>query len=74
MFDNDPPREETEIDSAAVKVGRLLAAVECGTNEIAKKATVADFIRLIQAYKEYEQPGPKRIEVRWVTPPIEAES
>jgi hypothetical protein len=55
--------------SQAEVVRRLLDSVEkkLGGPEI--KATLADYIRLVQLRKELEEDEPKEIRVTWVEPP-----
>jgi hypothetical protein len=63
--------QETEIDWGTEKARRLdelLQKVETkiGGNEF--KASVGDFVRLLQLRKEIEDVRPKEITVRWVEP------
>ncbi len=75
----DPQGEDTVPDEAsgdgvagdwfiqkAKKLDRLLAKVEDKLENEQTKASVGDFIRLLQLRKEIEDERPRKIEVRWV--------
>jgi len=56
-------------DSQADVVERLIGKVEKKLAADADvKATVGDYIRLMQFHKELQQDEPKDIEVRWIDP------
>jgi hypothetical protein len=60
------------IDKAAL-VNRLLNSIERRLEKDELKATLGDFIRLLQLQKELEDEEPREIEVRWVEPePVSA--
>jgi hypothetical protein len=46
----------------------LIVKVEQGLGKGDVKATVGDYIRLVQLQKELEEDEPRDIEVRWVDP------
>ncbi len=58
---------EREIDKAAL-VNKLLKSIERRLEKDELKATLGDFIRLLQLKKELEDEEPREIEVRWVEP------
>jgi hypothetical protein len=60
-------RSERVIDKAAL-VNKLLCLIERRFKKDELKATLGDFIRLLQLQKELEEEQPKEIEVRWVEP------
>jgi hypothetical protein len=49
-------------------VEELIEKVERNLAKDDAKATVADYIRLVQLQKELEEDEPRDIEVRWVDP------
>ena len=49
-------------------VEELIERVERNLAKEDTKATVADYIRLVQLQKELEEAEPRDIEVRWVDP------
>lgn len=55
------------IDKAAL-IDKLLHSIEQRIEKDELKATLGDFIRLLQLQKELEEEQPKEIEVRWVEP------
>ncbi|MBI4874666.1 MAG: hypothetical protein HY822_08535 [Acidobacteria bacterium] len=55
------------IDKAEL-VNRLVHGIEQKLEKGELKATLGDFIRLLQLQKELENEQPKEIEVRWVDP------
>lgn len=56
------PNKTTEV------VGELLKKVEQTLKEGDVKATLAEYIRLVQLQKELEEDEPKEITVTWVEP------
>jgi len=58
---------ERVIDKAAL-VNKLLKSIEQRLEKDELKATLGDFIRLLQLKKELEDEEPREIEVRWVEP------
>lgn len=55
------------IDKAAL-VEKLLNSIERRLKKDELKATLGDFIRLLQLQKELEDEQPREVEVRWVEP------
>jgi hypothetical protein len=53
------------IDKGAL-IDKLLQSIEQRIEKDELKATLGDFIRLLQLQKELEEEQPKEIEVRWV--------
>ena len=60
--------------SQAKKIGSLIAKIEKQMKNTDFKATVADYIRLLQMHKEFDKDVPRDIEVTWVETPNEKES
>ncbi len=60
-------RSGRAINKAAL-VNKLLHSIEQRLAKDELKATLSDFIRLLQLQKELEDEQPKEIEVRWVEP------
>jgi hypothetical protein len=59
----------------AERIGRLLSALESRIDAGEDlKVSVADYIRLLQLQKEYEQDAPKHIEVTWVESVMETDA
>ena len=58
----------TEKSNKAGVVGELIGKVEkkLGTGQV--KATVGDYIRLVQLHRELEEEDAQDIEVRWIDP------
>ena len=54
--------------SRAQTVKNLLAKVEQKITEEPVKATLAEYIRLVQLHKELDEEEPKEIRVTWVEP------
>ena len=52
----------------AKKLDRLLANVESKLDNGDFKASIGDFVRLLQLRKELEEERPREITVRWVEP------
>jgi hypothetical protein len=63
------PREE----SRSRTINALLKKVEARLNEDVGKATLADYIKLIQLQKELGLDDMRELRVRWVDPPKEGE-
>jgi hypothetical protein len=49
-------------------ISRLIKRIEKKLESDVAKATVADFVRLLQLQKELEEETPKEIKVTWVEP------
>jgi hypothetical protein len=47
-------------------ISRVIAAVETQLEQAKFKATIADYIRLLQIEREYAKDKPRDIEVTWV--------
>jgi hypothetical protein len=60
--------------TTAKRIGEVLKYVEGQLGEKKFKATVTDYIRLLQIYKEFEKESPKNIEVTWIEAPLMSES
>ena len=56
------------VKKQAQVVEELIGKVEQKLSKGEVKATVGDYIRLVQLQKELEEDEPKDIEVRWVDP------
>lgn len=63
-----PKRKQPAQKKQAEVVGELIEKVEQKLGEGEVKATLGDYIRLVQLRKELEEEEPKEIEVRWVDP------
>ena len=53
-------------ETTAKRITEVIAQVEIQLSKSEFKATVADYIRLLQIQKEYEKETPRDIEVTWV--------
>ena len=60
-----PPKHFTR-ETAAARITEVIAQVEKQLSKSEFKATIGDYIRLIQMQKEYEKEKPRDIEVTWV--------
>jgi hypothetical protein len=58
-------------ESRAKVVKALLKKIEARLGEDVGKATLADYIKLLQLQKELDDEEPREIHVRWVEPPEE---
>jgi hypothetical protein len=56
------------VKKQAQVVEELIGKVEQKLSKGDVKATVGDYIRLVQLQKELEEDEPRNIEVRWVDP------
>lgn len=67
-------RSRRTSDEPAIRVAELLDEVgeKLRANEF--KPTVADFIKLLQLYKEFDTREPRRLEVTWIDPPSEIQT
>jgi len=64
-------RKSTRLESPTNKaalVNKLLHTIEQRLEKDELKATLGDFIRLLQLQKELEDEQPREIEVKWVEP------
>jgi hypothetical protein len=61
-------RREENTKKKAEVVEQMLERVEQKLGEGEVKATVGDYIRLVQLHKELEEEEPGEITVRWVDP------
>ena len=75
------PRSEAATSSTAVcvssrvKIAKLLKKVEEKLEEDTPKASLGDFIRLVQLERELaDEETPREIRVRWVESPMTSES
>ena len=62
------PVNKEEKKTRSKVVGELLAKVEQKLGKADVKATLGDYIRLLQLQRELEQEEPKEIKVTWVDP------
>lgn len=60
-------RGRRKVDKAAL-VEEVILSLEKRLKNEELKATVGDFIRLMQLEKELEEEAPKEIRVRWIEP------
>lgn len=61
-----PLKGQTRAARTAARIAKILKTVEDAIEAAAAKASVGDYIRLIQVQREYEIHEPKNIEVTWV--------
>ena len=54
------------------RIAFLLEKVECQVNDGNMKASLTDYIRLLQMHRECEDQAPRNIEVKWIEP-VEAD-
>jgi len=66
-------RGRRKVDKAAL-VEQVILSLEKRLKNEELKATVGDFIRLMQLEKELEEEAPKEIRVRWIEPEEASES
>jgi hypothetical protein len=59
--------------ASARRIAELLKKVETYLASDSFKPTVADYIKLIQLYKEFKKQQPRHIEVTWIDAPRENE-
>jgi hypothetical protein len=62
LMDKHAPKRQADV------VRTLIENVEKKLSEDAGKASVGDYIRLVQLQKELEEEQPKEIKVTWVEP------
>jgi hypothetical protein len=60
-------KEETKVGRAQV-IKSVLEKMEKQMTEDGMKATMGDYIRLVQLHKELDEESPKEIKVTWVEP------
>jgi len=61
-----PPVKSGARATTAKRITDVIAQVEKQLSKSEFKATIADYIRLLQLQKEYEKETPRDIEVTWV--------
>ncbi len=61
-----PPMKSDTRATMAKRITDVIAQVEKQLSKSEFKATIADYIRLLQIQKEYEKETPRDIEVTWV--------
>ena len=70
-----PSTGMSECVSPRMKITQLLKKVEEKLEEDTSKASLGDFIRLVQLERELaDEETPREIRVRWVEPPMTSES
>jgi hypothetical protein len=62
------PKPTKPASGQAQVVKKMLAQIETKMGKNQMKATMGDYIRLVQLHKELDEESPKEIKVTWVEP------
>jgi len=69
----EPDNASGQLNSKSALVDKMIRSIETKLESQEIKATLSDFIRLLQLQKELAEEKPREITVRWVEP-LEKES